>query len=69
MIAPHQQRVIDEKAELDARRERLLAFIVDSEIYTSLDSKEKTRLRRQLLAMNAYSYALGDRIEAFESAQ
>lgn len=60
----YQQRVIDEKAELDERLERLSEFI-GGEIYRDLDDAERLRLNRQRDAMNWYSRVLGQRIDAF----
>ena len=66
-IQPHQQRVIEEKADLDAKIAKLADFIVFSPTYKSLGSDEKDRLNRQHAAMRAYSGVLRERIEAFES--
>lgn len=66
-MQPHQQRVIDEKADLDAKITRLADFIVFSPTYKSLGSDEKDRLNRQHAAMRTYSGVLRERIEAFES--
>ena len=64
-LAPYQQRVIDEKADLDAKIMKLADFIVQTAAYKSLGSAEKDRLNRQHTAMRAYSGVLGERIEAF----
>lgn len=64
-IYPFQQRVIDEKADLDAKIMKLADFIVQTAAYKSLGSAEKDRLTRQHTAMRAYSGVLGERIEAF----
>lgn len=66
-IQPHQQRVIEEKADLDAKITRLADFIVFSPTYKILGSAEKDRLNRQHAAMRTYSGVLRERIEAFES--
>lgn len=66
-LQPHQQRVVDEKADLDAKIARLADFIVLSAAYKHLGSAEKDRLNRQHAAMTAYSGVLRERIEAFES--
>jgi hypothetical protein len=63
-VQPHQQRVIDEKKELDGKRERLQSFI-GGETYRTLDPTEQSRLNRQLEAMTLYSNILGERIAAF----
>lgn len=59
-----QQRVVDEKKELDEKREKLAAFFTGS-IFPTLPVEERVRLERQLDAMNEYSSILGERIAAF----
>lgn len=66
-LAPHQQRVVDEKAELDERLAKLVAFTKTS-IFAGLDSAERNRLSKQAEAMTMYSYVLFDRIAAFAPA-
>lgn len=63
-LQPHQQRVVDEKATLDANVEKLRAFI-DGPVFIGLIEPEQSRLRQQFHAMTAYSLILGERIEAF----
>lgn len=63
-LQPHQQRVVDERAELDGRRAKLLEFM-DGPIHANLPLTEKMRLGRQLKAMSEYSDVLGERIDAF----
>ncbi len=58
----YQQRVIDEKIELDAKLVKLQTFLAkDMEIA----SDELERLKRQAEVMIEYSKILGERIEAF----
>ncbi len=64
-MQPCQERVIAEKAELDTRREKLIAFI-QSPAFDRLTSKECSLLTRQLTAMDDYSAVLGERIWAFQ---
>ena len=64
-LYPFQQRVIDEKAALDANIAKLADFIVLSAAYKHLGSAEKDRLHRQHTHMLAYSGVLLERIEAF----
>ena len=61
---PHQQRVVDERTELDAKIEKLSAFIV-GEIFKRLSEDEQSRMVRQKSAMSEYSDVLSDRIAAF----
>lgn len=62
--APHQQRVLDEKAELDVRHSKLQAFF-GTPVFTGLDEEERERLAAQARVMGDYSRILGDRIAAF----
>jgi hypothetical protein len=66
-IPPHQQRVLDEKRELDEKRGKLTAFQV-TPLFASLPGEERDRLVRQLAAMTTYSDILSDRIAAFPTA-
>ena len=65
-IPPHQQRVIDEKTELDAKAKKLSAFISESPIFLDLDEDEQERMKVQNDLMWQYSEILGDRIAAFK---
>jgi hypothetical protein len=65
VYAPHQQRVVEEKEELDKKVELLRKFVTTNPIFESLDVKEQGRLRKQLVCMNCYSDILGDRIRNF----
>jgi len=63
-LAPHQQRVVAEKAELDEKLNKLEAFF-ENPIYNKLDCSERKRLQLQASFMRAYSDVLGERIAAF----
>ena len=63
-MAPHQQRVVDEKAELDDKIQKLSGFF-QTIIYHNLPPEEKSRLTMQLHFMTSYSEVLGTRIAAF----
>ena len=63
-LAPHQQRVVDEKAELDGRLVKLLSFF-QSSTFATLDAAEQVRLRCQARFMDGYSAVLNERINAF----
>lgn len=60
----HQERVVLERAELDARAGKLEAFI-HGPTYPDLESAERMRLLDQHAAMTEYSRILADRIAAF----
>lgn len=63
-LPPHQQRVLQEKAELDERREKLIAFF-STPIFHGLPESEQIRLLRQATVMRSYSEILGERCQAF----
>lgn len=63
-LLPHQQRVIDEKAELDTKLANLIPFL-SSDTCHSLPFDERGRLKRQSEIMVDYSKILGERIAAF----
>lgn len=63
-IQPHQQRVIDERAELaeqhtalDDKRVKLEAFIQSSDVYKELEADEQNDLTEQYHAMTAKHFA------------
>lgn len=60
----YQQRVIDEKKELDARLNRLESFIM-SLAFDDVDDLERSRLVQQKHIMVQYSMILEERILAF----
>lgn len=60
-LQPHQQRVIDEYAELIARCDKLHAFIFSSK-YSELSNIEQYLLRKQYDTMIAYCGALALRL-------
>lgn len=61
----HQQRVVDEKRELDLKAKALSVFIAASPVFETLDPDEKERLHEQSHVMQQYSDILADRIAAF----
>lgn len=63
-LPPHQKRVIDEKRDLDERKENLEAFF-DTPTFAQLDADEQGRLHAQRGAMAAYARILSERISAF----
>lgn len=67
VIPAYQQRVIDEKVELDAKLGKLRDFF-GTVTFIALDVAEKKRLERQSDAMADYSDVLGERIAAFPAA-
>ena len=67
-LLPHQQRVVTEKADLDERLGRLLAFF-QTPSFEFMAEPERSRLRIQARFMEAYSAALKERIAAFGEQQ
>lgn len=64
----HQQRVVDEKCDLDGKRDKLVIFI-GGPIFIDLTEAEQMRLSRQLAYMDLYSGVLGERISAFTTTE
>jgi hypothetical protein len=64
-MQPHQQRVVDEKTELDTKAKALSEFIGNNPIFLTLDAAEQERLKEQNDVMWQYSEILGARIAAF----
>ena len=66
-LQPHQQRVVDEKTELDNKAKALSTFIGESPIFPTIDQAEQERLKEQCELMWQYSEILGARIAAFST--
>ena len=66
-LPPHQQRVVEEKAALSEKLEKLLAFF-QSPIFAGLSEAERARLRNQARFMDGYAAVLEERIAAFGGA-
>lgn len=64
-MAPHQQRVIDEKNELDERAHKLSQFIGNNPTFADLDPAEQERMKVQNDLMWQLSEVLSQRIAAF----
>jgi len=62
---PYQQRVVDERAELDQKLEKLATFL-ESSASSNIAKDEKMRMVKQAIAMRLYSSILSERIEAFQ---
>lgn len=67
-LPPHQKRVVTEKADLDERLGRLLAFF-QTPSFEFMAETERSRLRNQARFMEGYSAALKERIAAFGEQQ
>lgn len=64
-LKPHQIRVLGEKAELDDKRAKLIAFI-QSPFFENVEASERAHLTRQITIMDDYSAVLGERICEFQ---
>lgn len=64
-LQPHQQRVVDEKTELDKKATALSNFIGLNPVFLQIDPAEQERLKEQNDVMWTYSEILGARIAAF----
>lgn len=65
-MEPYQQRVVDEKRELDVKTKALESF-ASTKVFGSLDPQEQARLHLQFYLMRGYSEVLSERIEGFAS--
>lgn len=64
-LQPHQQRVVDEKIDLDVKASALSNFIGTNPVFCTIDAAEQERLKEQCEVMWKYSEILGARIAAF----
>ena len=64
-MLPHQQRVVDEKNELDTKAKALSNFIGNNPVFADIDAEEQERLKEQCEIMWQYSEILDKRIAAF----
>lgn len=64
-MQPHQQRVVDEKRELDDKIYKLTMFVNSTNFPNHVGFSEQARLKSQLGIMESYSDILGERIDAF----
>jgi len=64
-LQPHQQRILNEKAELDEKLDKLSQFIEGSPVYATLSTDERILLKKQEYYMSEYSEILGRRISNF----
>ena len=64
-VPPHQQRVLDEKQELDIRITKLDEFIQPNPFFGKVPEAEQARMKRQLDVMQELSTILAERIANF----
>lgn len=65
-MQPHEERVVNEKQELDVKIEKLVSFIKTPK-FNELDNQNKLLLQFQVEPMQDYSRILGERIALFKS--
>lgn len=63
-MAPHQDRIVVERNELDERREKLATFI-GADNFKHVPAAERSRMIEQYGVMTRYSAILRERIAAF----
>lgn len=63
-MTDYQNRVVEEKRELDAKIAKLAAFI-SGEVFPTIDVDQALLMRQQLSLMELYSTVLGSRIARF----
>ena len=66
-MAPHQERVVTEKAPLDEKLDKLVSFTTSPNFLHTVEFEERERMLRQAAVMRQYSEILGERIAAFPS--
>ncbi len=67
-MKPHEQRVIDEKTELDEKIQKLVAFF-QTELFDGLSSYDQALMQMQANAMLTYAGILTLRISQFVEAE
>lgn len=63
-MKPHEQRVLQEQADLDEKIARLRGFM-NTDTFAAIDHTDQVLLRWQYNSMCAYSQALASRIARF----
>jgi len=66
LLAPHEQRVVQEAIELQGRLDKLTAFIDGQVFMTELEQADRLLLYRQHAAMTELAFLLAARIQRFK---
>ena len=61
----YQERVVEEKKELDSKIDKLSNFLDFSRDFIALNQAEQVRMKMQRLTMKQYSDLLAARIDSF----
>jgi hypothetical protein len=64
-LEPYQERVVEEKAALDEKLQKLKEFILQGGLFPTLPLEEQHLMRQQERIMEAYSSVLSMRIDKF----
>lgn len=64
-MLPHQERVVEEKKQLDEKLDKLTEFL-KTDTFKNLNEYERERLERQHEYMTGYSDVLAERIVHFK---
>ena len=67
LLAPHQQRVVEEKKALDENINKLSFWLSGTDCIYKQSNEETQRQNFQLATMRELSKVLGDRIENFDN--
>jgi hypothetical protein len=68
LLLPHEQRMIEEKEQLNEKIEKLQAFLENKAPLIGMEPYDLNLLRHQLRTMFSYSEVLGMRISRFDHA-
>jgi len=68
-LKPHEERVVQEKADLDEKLYKLRTFMADEQKFAAIAREDQWLLRMQLDVMESYSRVLSLRIARFTMAK
>ena len=67
-MQPYQERVVEEKRELDEKAHKLSDFIGNNPLFDNIAPDEQELMKEQCETMWEYSEILGKRIDGFTEA-
>lgn len=65
-LAMYQERVVQEREDLNNKIVKLKTFMEDSTLFSKVPTEERQRMGRQLVAMTQYRVVLDERIAAWQ---